>query len=249
MSKAPWFEDEGFWSTSYPFMFPDESFQRAASQVPKIVALAGCNRGDSVLDLCCGPGRHTVPFSKEGFKVTAVDRSSFLLGKATAYAEQERVSVTWVQEDMRRFVDAAKFNLALSLFTSFGFFDDMEENERVLRNIQSSLLPNGTLVMEMMGKERLARIFEATSSQELPNGDLMFERRFVRGDWERIENQWIVISGGETQVFHFGLWIFSARELKNLLRQAGFNNVAIHADFDGTPYGLDANRLIAVARK
>jgi hypothetical protein len=45
------------------------------------------------------------------------------------------------------------------------------------------------------------------------------------------------------------LWIFSARELKDLLRRVGFEKVTIYGNLDGSGYGLDSNRLIAVARK
>jgi len=37
-------------------MFPDASLVSAAEDIPKIVALSGCEWG-TVLDLCCGPGR------------------------------------------------------------------------------------------------------------------------------------------------------------------------------------------------
>src|SRR5690349_17239213 len=72
----------------------------------------------ALLDLCCGPGRHSVPLAKQGFTVTGVDRSAFLLGKAKAYGEREQVNVTWIKEDMRRFVQPGTFNLAMSMFSS-----------------------------------------------------------------------------------------------------------------------------------
>jgi 2-polyprenyl-3-methyl-5-hydroxy-6-metoxy-1,4-benzoquinol methylase len=98
-----WFEDESIWQATYPFLFSEASFQTAAAEIQKIVALTGCASGAPVLDLCCGPGRHAIPFAKSGFNVTGVDRSAFLLSKAKSYAEREQVSITWMQEDMRRF--------------------------------------------------------------------------------------------------------------------------------------------------
>jgi SAM-dependent methyltransferase len=248
MKPTSWFESEAFWIATYPFMFSDESFSTAVSDVPKIIALSGCT-GGTVLDLCCGPGRYAIPFAKHGFDVTGVDRTSFLLEKARSYAEQQQVGITWVKEDMRQFAKADTFDLALNLFTSFGFFDDLDENRVVLRNLNTSLKNGGTLIMEMASKERLARIFQATGSHSLANGDLLFERRFVSGDWERIENEWYIISGGQVQRFDLALWLFSGRELKDLLYGAGFSDVAIYGDLDGAAYGVNARRLVAVARK
>jgi SAM-dependent methyltransferase len=244
-----WFEDEAFWTATFPFMFPEERFERAASDISKIIALTGCPNAASILDLCCGPGRHSVPLAKQGFTVTGVDRSAFLLGKAKAYGEREQVNVTWIKEDMRRFVQPGTFNLAMSMFSSFGYFDDMKENESVLRNLYSSLVGSGVLILDLVGKEALAKMFQPTGSQALPNGDLLFERRSLRGDWEGVESEWTVVSGSEANKYCLRLWIFSARELKDLLRRVGFEKVTIYGNLDGSGYGLDSNRLIAVARK
>jgi SAM-dependent methyltransferase len=248
MQLPSWFDDDAFWIATYPFMFPETSFTTAVSDIPKIMALSGCSEG-SVLDMCCGPGRHAVPFARSGFKVTGVDRTSFLLDKAKLYAEQQQVRVSWVQDDMRRFVEPNQFNLALSLYTSFGFFENMDENRTVLRNIHSSLMQGGRLVMEMVGKERLARIFQPTGSQQLPSGDLLFERRTIHEGWEKVDNEWHLVSNGQVKTFHFRFWVFSGRELKDLLIQAGFSNVTIYGDLDGAEYGPNAARLIAVAQK
>ena len=49
--------------------------------------------------------------------------------------------------------------------------------------------------------------------------------------------------------FKFDLTIYSGEELKGLLEQAGFRSVKLYGTFDGDPYGLNAQRLIAVGRK
>ncbi|MBV9276310.1 MAG: class I SAM-dependent methyltransferase, partial [Verrucomicrobia bacterium] len=67
------------------------------------------------------PGRHSVALARQGFQVTGVDRSPFLLGKAQERAEFEKLSIEWVREDMRAFVRANGFDLVINLFTSFGY--------------------------------------------------------------------------------------------------------------------------------
>jgi SAM-dependent methyltransferase len=248
MEPTPWFDNDAYWTATFPFMFPEESFATALSNIPKLVALSGCS-GGAVLDLCCGPGRYAIPLAKHGFDVTGVDRTSFLLDKARAYAEQQQATVTWVQEDMRRFVRPATFDLALSAYTSFGYFENMDENRTVLRNLYTSLVPGGVLVMDVMGKELLAKIFQPTSSRALSNGDLLVERRWISGDWERVEQEWLIVSKGTIQTFQLQLWLFSGRELKDALYSAGFSDVRIYGDFDRAAYGPDAQRLVAVARK
>jgi SAM-dependent methyltransferase len=78
-----WFENDDFWRDFYPFMFSDERFAATPDEVSRILALTKCT-GGSVLDLCCGPGRHSIELARRGFQVTGVDRSPFLLAKARA---------------------------------------------------------------------------------------------------------------------------------------------------------------------
>jgi SAM-dependent methyltransferase len=96
---SAWYEDETFREAFFPYMFPDERFDAADAQVESIVTLANVHGGGAVLDLCCGPGRHTVAFAHKGFHVTGVDLSSFLLVKARERSRAFNVDVEWVHED------------------------------------------------------------------------------------------------------------------------------------------------------
>ncbi len=90
---AKWFEDESFWESFCPVLFPEEKLQASEEEVERILSLTGF-RGRDVLDLCCGPGRHSVTLAKKGFRVTGVDRSPFLLALARTRAARERTSMT-----------------------------------------------------------------------------------------------------------------------------------------------------------
>jgi SAM-dependent methyltransferase len=243
-----WFADESIWKDLYPFHFPESAFAAADEQMEKILRLTDLG-GGKVLDLCCGPGRHTVALAKRGFTVTAVDRSSFLLQHARARAGQANLSVEFVLEDMRRFSRPATFDLIINFFTSFGYFDDQADDFRVLELVRKNLRPGGVFVLEMVSKERLARLFQATTSTELPNGDLLFERHEIVDDWTRVRNRWTLIRAGTTRTFDFTHRIYSGQEMKDLLTKAGLADVRLYGDLDGGSYGFEAQRLIAIARR
>jgi SAM-dependent methyltransferase len=243
-----WFESEDFWRDFYPYMFPPERFAAAKEEVSRIVALTRCS-GGSVLDLCCGPGRHAVEFAQCGFRVTGVDRSPFLLERAREHASGAGVSIELIKEDMRSFVRPATFDLACNLFTSFGYFKEEQENLRVLRNIHQSLKETGVLVIEVVGKERLARMWQNTISSELADGSLLVQRPQLRDDWCRVYSEWILVKDGRTRNFSFEHTIYSGRELKDCLLSCGFGQVQLFGDLQGSPYNLEATRLVAVARK
>ena len=243
-----WFEDEEFWRALYPYMFPAERFAAAPEQVGQVLALSGCT-GGKVLDLCCGPGRHAVEFAKSRLEVTGVDRSRFLLDRARERARDAGVSVEWVQEDMRRFRRPAAFDLACNIFTSFGYFADEADDLRVLRNVQESLRDGGVFVIDVISKERLARNWKDSLVTEYADGTLLFQRPQLREDWNRLENEWVLVKDGRSRSFRFQHTIYSGRELKDRLLACGFQHVQLYGDLEGSCYGLDAQRLVVVARK
>ncbi len=243
-----WFESDAFWTQFFPIMFTDAQFSAAAENVSKIVAFSGISAG-SVLDLACGPGRYAVPFAKAGFQVTGVDRTRFLLDKARERATREGATIEWVEQDMRQFCRPSAFDLALNLFTSFGYFDDRAENRRVLENILTSLKPGGVFVFEHLGKEILAGKFQPSQVDSFPDGTTMVQRRTVIEDWSKIDAEWILLEGERVTRFHVRHWLYSGREFRDLLTSVGFADISLYGFWDGSPYGPQAQRLIAVARR
>jgi SAM-dependent methyltransferase len=243
-----WFEDREFWETLYPYMFTEERFADAAVQVEKLLALT-VFQGQAVLDLCCGPGRHSVLLAQRGFAVTGVDRTEFLLEKARTRGAEANVTVEWVHEDMRHFVRPASFDLVINLFTSFGYFDNKDEDLQVLRNLHDSLRPGGALVIDVIGKERLAKVLQPAIVNEEADGALLIQRHEIFDDWTRVRNEWILVRDGIARTFRFHHTIYSGQELKDRLHASGFDSVRIYGDLDGAEYGPNARRLIAVAHK
>jgi SAM-dependent methyltransferase len=245
---AEWFEDDEFWSTWYSYMFTKERLDRAAEEVDQILSLIGFEPR-SILDLACGPGRHAVEFAKRGYRVTGVDRSAFLLSRARERSRAAGVEVEWIEQDMREFERPGAFELAINMFTAFGYFDDKSEDLRVLGRLRTSLAAGGALVLDVIGKEWLARHFEATSSSQSEDGALVITRKEIFDDWTRIRNEWILLKGGEARSYKFHHTIYSGQELRDRLEAAGFQAMRLYGDLKGNGYGIDAERLIAVARK
>ncbi len=149
---------------------------------------------------------------------------------------------------MRDFQRNEKFDAALSLFTTFGYFENPAENEQVLLKINKALKSPGVLVMEMMGKEILARIFLERGWQQV--GEYYFlEERSISRDWSWVENRWILISEDERYEVKISHWVYSAVELRGMLTAYGFREVQIYGDLAGAPYDTNANRLVVVAKK
>jgi SAM-dependent methyltransferase len=246
-----WFDRDEIWKDLYPVLFHKERWERTPEAVDLLLALAPIPAEGKVLDLCCGPGRHSLELARRGFRVTGVDRTCEYIEEARSRAEAEGLEVEFVREDMRRFRRPSSFDAAINLFTSFGYFDDPEDDYRVLANLHESLVPGGPLAMDLMSKEICARGFRERdwSWIDKEKGTRMLEERSLSGGWEMMENIWTLLGPGGEREIRFHHRLYSGTELAALLRRAGFEGVRLFGSLSGAPYDQKAQRLVAVARK
>lgn len=243
-----WYEDDDLWNSFYDCLFGEDSFRRAADDVPCIRQLTGVEAG-SVLDLGCGPGRYSIPLARAGFNVTAVDLSPYLLERAREREDREDVGVEWVRADMREFHREAAFDLAVSMMTSFGYFEDPADDIRVLENVHYSLAEGGILLMDMAGKEWICRNLQPVHLTEFEDGRLLVERPAVADNFTWIDNEWVLVDGERVVRHRWGHRLYSGQELADRLFAAGFAEVSLYGGLDGSNYDLDAERLVALAVK
>lgn len=241
-----WFENEDLWRDLYPFLFARERFLDAPEEVTALLELTGFG-GKRVLDLCCGPGRHAVELARRGFDVTGVDRSPFLLERAQTRSSAAGTEVEWVLDDMRSFRRAGGFDLAINMYTSFGYTTRAREDMEILENIRSSLVPGGSLLIELMGKEVLASIYTRVGMAEDGDGGRLFMVRDVDDDYSGMSNTWVLVRGGSAREYTFSHRLYSAVEMRQMLQRAGFVEVHTYGGLDGSEYGPQAGRLVAVA--
>ncbi|MBE9548632.1 MAG: class I SAM-dependent methyltransferase [Proteobacteria bacterium] len=245
-----WFLDEQLWLEFYSAMFSPAQFALAAEQIPQIFQLTG-SRASNILDLACGPGRHVLPLAELDCKVTAVDASAYLLGKL-----EENLQVTKsihpveiIRADMREFLRPESFDLILSMWTSFGYFENPGDDQKVLENIYQSLAEGGKFLLDVAGKEYIIHNYEPLLTREMGNADLLIEEPILLDNMSRLDNQWTLVSGENVFRTSFSLNIYTAVELQDRLFAAGFSTVQVFGDLDGCEYNLDSDRLILVATR
>lgn len=248
--NTDWFLDEQLWLEFYPAMFSAEQFALAAEQIPQIFQLTGYQSGN-ILDLACGPGRHVLPLAEHNCKVTAVDTSAYLLDKLEKNLQSAKPMqpVEIIRADMREFLRPESFELILSMWTSFGYFENYGEDQKVLENIYQSLTNGGKFMLDVAGKEYIIHNYEPLLTREMGDSDLLIEEPILLDNLSRLDNQWTLITGDKVFRTSFSLNIYTAVELRDRLFVAGFSTVQIFGDLDGSEYNLDSDRLILVATK
>ncbi|WP_410539939.1 class I SAM-dependent methyltransferase [Streptomyces sp. KL2] len=238
-----WYEDDTLWSDFSETMFSERRRAQAASTVAKS-PLLDFPAGTRVLDLCCGPGLYLVPLASGGCRVTGVDLSPVMLERARTACEEAGAEVRLVRADMLTHVEPESYDVVLNVYTSFGYFDDPQDNLRVLRNAHDSLVPGGRLLVDVMGKEVLAGWIGRPQLVELDGGAYVVQRDTVLDDWTRLRTDWTLVRGGTAQEASITSFVYSAAELRAMFEAAGFTDVECYGDFDAAPYDHHARRLV-----
>ncbi|MFW5928563.1 MAG: class I SAM-dependent methyltransferase [Thermoplasmatota archaeon] len=214
-----WFQDQEFWEEYRSVLFHEHRLQTTPQQVKRLIDLLEIKKGDKVLDLCCGIGRHSLEFAKRGYEVTGVDISEYYIQEARGKASNAGLSVEFAQGDMRDFKREEEYDAAMIFFTSFGYFVDDEDNFKVIENVYNSLKSGGTFLIDIMGKEVWARVFSERDWVRMDDG-FFLEEREVKGDWDLINSNWILIQDGEVHEHTFITKLYSAKEMREILKKA-----------------------------
>lgn len=244
-----WHDQDEFWETHMKTMFSEERIERTHNQVSALIALLDIKPDDAILDLCCGVGRHSLEFARRGFEVTGVDRTQHYLEIAGKQADEEKLDVNFIEADMREFQKESSYDVILSMFTSFGYFEDPQDQFRVLSNMYASLKHGGRVLFDLLGKEKLARVFREKDWHRTEEGFKLEERKISK-DWSWVDSTWILITNeGEVNEWSVSHWVYSAAEMKTMLKSVGFSEHEVYGSLAGTPYDHEANRLIIIGKK
>jgi SAM-dependent methyltransferase len=201
---------------------PPAQTRREAEFLARQLPLPGFR---SVLDICCGEGRHAAEMSAQGYAITGVDRDESAVARARADAPSARFIVADMRELTAAFLDH-RFDAALCLWQSFGYFD-AETNAAVLRDIAALLRPGGRLVLDLYHPA----FFEARSGEREfdVRGKQFTERRYLRHGRLRVE-----LETDKAAVDIFDWQIYSPKDLIVLAAQFGLSPIIVCSGFDDT---------------
>ena len=220
--------------------------EETPTEVDFIERVLDLPRGARVLDLCCGYGRHAIELAGRGVTVTGYDLSPVLLARARQDAKRAGVEVTWVEGDMRALAFEGCFDGIINMFTSFGYFEEEDENFRVLRKVGEALKSGGRFLIETVNRDFIVRHFISRVWFRAGERTILEERAFDPISSRSLVDMTVVV-GGKEKRFHHSVRVYSYTEMEMLLAASGLRTVEVFGDFDGSAYSWDAPRMIVLA--
>jgi len=222
----------------------DDDAKRLVNLILSEIPLSGNAR---VLDLACGAGRHSILFAEKGYRVTAVDLSENLLTVAKKSADTAHVKADFVQCDLRYFSVSAKFDLAVNLFTSFGYFVEDRENFKVFDVSYEHLNPGGYFVLDFFNRNYLEENLIHETVEE-SSGETIVQRRSIVDN--RVIKKITILKDGNEKQYHESVRMYGRDELIKAITGCGYEIKNLFGDFEGNIFDPDkSNRIIIIARK
>lgn len=244
-----WYK-EWFSSKFYLKLYKHRNDEDARDLVNLIQRTIPIKKDDRALDIACGAGRHSLELAKRGYKVTGLDLSSYLINEARNLckkAPEKNLHVDFVIKDMRNFNFKGKFDLAVNLFTSFGYFEDDGENFRVLKNASDSIKKGGWFVLDFINKEHIINNIVPYSKNKIGD-ELLHQKRKISGDF--ITKDIRIISGKKELKYKEVLKLYSLGELKKAFESFNLKIIEKYGDYFGNPYNLkESKRIVLFAKK
>lgn len=202
---AEWFKD-WFSSDYYLSVYShrnDDDADRFLNNILKYIPIDDCSK---VLDAACGSGRHSILMAQKNFQVTGFDLSAPLLNVAIADTLALNLKVEYFNADLRFVNLNEKFNLILNLFTSFGYFEDDDENFAFIKSSYRMLEENGYFVFDYFNSDYLRNNF-ITANEKSTDGLKISEKRKIANN-RIIKN--IVIEKMDANIIIMNRYVYTA---------------------------------------
>jgi D-alanine-D-alanine ligase len=224
-------------------------------EVDFITTFLDPGKDSAILDLCGGQGRHSLELAKRGFEdLTVLDYSGFLLETGRKKAIEEGLRLQFIQGDARSTsLPDGRFNYIVLMASSFGYFEQDDENVKILGEAFRLLSPGGKLMLDIPDRDYIINNFKPSSFHRV-NDDISVERnRLIKGNVIYSKETVLSDRKGCIRENTYCMRLYSRDDLKKLLFKKGFTHVSFKKDFMDRSklgdYGCMTNRIVAIAIK
>ena len=222
-ASETWFSS-WFDTPYYHILYKDRDYKEAQVFMENIVHYLNLPEDAKILDLACGKGRHSIYLNEMGFDVTGADLSENSIAEAKKF---ENDKLHFEVHDMREKC-TKKYDAILNLFTSFGYFENEEDNFKTLKSIHDSLSEYGFAVIDFMNVYTVIENLVPTEIKTVEGIDFYIKRK--------VENGFIlkeIAFENKGQKFHFTEKVraLTLEDFEKMMEEAGIYLLDTFGDY------------------
>jgi len=208
--------------------------------------------GRTALDLACGAGRYLRLLHERGAHATGVDLSAVLLQEARLRFLSQGVAAPLVRADMRQLpFGHASFDVTLSMFTSFGYFQTKAEHAQLA--LEMARVTSAIIVLDLPDHLSLAASLVPRSERRLEDRRVL-EERHMEADPRRVVKRIAICAPGTDEVverYEERVMLFEREEIAEMFEAAGFSIVDTLGDYSGAEWvaGQSPRMILRLQRR
>ncbi len=164
-----WF-DTWFESPYYNMLYAKRNDAEAEAFLQRLIGWLNPKHESLVLDVACGKGRYSKVLAEMGFDVVGIDIAETAILEAK---KMESKNLHFFSHDMRKPFLQNHFDYAFNFFTSFGYFNTLNEHHDALQAIAQSLKMNGVFIIDYLNVPYAEK--QLVPSDTKKSGDVNFE--------------------------------------------------------------------------
>jgi SAM-dependent methyltransferase len=232
---ASWFD-----TPYYHILYKERNYREAQIFMDNLTHYLNLPEKAKVLDLCCGKGRHAIYLNQLGFEVVGADLSENSIAEAN---KNKNETLHFQVHDMRETFED-KFDAIFNLFTSFGYFENDEDNLTALKAMKESLTEYGFAVIDFMNVNQVVNNLVAEEVKTVENIDFHIKRYVSDGHiYKEIDFE------DQGEKFHFTEKVkaLTLKDFEELMEEAGIFLLDIFGDYKLKKFHKnDSERLIMI---
>lgn len=184
------------------------------------------SKDSTILDLCCGQGRHTLELARRGYNILyGLDRSHYLINKAKTTARKEGHSIIFKEGDARKLpFPPDKFDYILLAGNSFGYFESIKDDLTVLKEMNRVLKPFGKLLVDISDGEYTRENFQPRSWEWIDKNYFVCRERSMSSGNDRLISREVIthVNKGVIADQFYAERLYTRENLIQLLEKTGY---------------------------
>ncbi len=242
MSKK-WYEN-WFNSPYYHILYHQRNDEEAEFFLSNLLNYLHTDRSSKLLDIACGRGRHSIFLNKNGYDITGIDLS-FANIKFAKQFENDRLR--FFRHDMRFLFYINYFDLALNLFTSFGYFRTEKDHVNALRAFRKSLKKDGLLVLDYFNTRKILSNLTREEVKHIDGIDFHINKKVIDGS---IVKSIAFNHGKQDYLFREEVRAFTPEDFARMFEKSGLEIQARFGDYSLNGFDEQtSDRIIFICRK
>lgn len=174
------------YSKYYDIIYTNKNYKKETKLIKKIIKKYSSNSKD-LLDMGCGTGKYSSLLTKQGFKVTGIDKSKHMI-KIAREKFKENKKLNFLNIDLLNYRSQKKFAIISALFHILSYQIENNQIDKFFKNSNNLLIKNGILIFDFWFLPGVTNLKQPNKFRVIKKKDIKI-LRLTESKWIKNKNR------------------------------------------------------------